>query len=97
MDIFRSQKNNAVFNLMKELDITAVYIPDGCTGYVDTQPMGTINKLVKDKMADILEESLAYESDDTSVGQRRIAITHAVAKAWLWLHQCKQDAIINAF
>ena len=40
---------------MKELDITAVYIPDGCTGYV--QPMDTIiNKLVKHKIGDILEE-----------------------------------------
>ena len=55
-----------------------------------------INKPVKDKIADILEESLTYESDDTSVGQRRIATTHAVAEAWLWLHQCKQDAIIKA-
>ena len=42
---------------------------------------------------------MTYEkSDDTSVGQSRIAITHAVvAEAWLWLHQCKQDAIIKAF
>ena len=43
-------------------------------------PMDTINKLVKDKMADISEETetketLAYENDDTSVGQRQIAIT----------------------
>ena len=39
-------------------------------------PMDTIiDKLVKNKMADILEETLAYENDDTSVGQRQIAIT----------------------
>ena len=63
-------------------------------------PMDTINKLVKDKMADISEETetketLAYENDDTSVGQRRIAITYAVAEAWIWLHRYKQDAIIK--
>ena len=50
-------------------------------------PMGTIiNKLVKNKIADILEETLAYENDDTSVEQCRIAITYAVAEPWLWLH-----------
>jgi len=65
--------------LMKKVDITAVYIPDGFTGYV--QPIDTIiNKLVKDKICDILEETL---DDDTSVGHRRIATTHAVAAAWL--------------
>jgi len=62
---------------MKELDITAVYIPDCCTGYV--QPMDTI--INKDKIGDILEETLEPEDDDTSVGHRRIAITHAVAAA----------------
>jgi len=81
---------------MKKLDITAVYIPDGCTGYV--QPMDTIiNKPVKDKISDILEETLDPEDDDTSVGHCRIAITHAVAAAWLWLNQSKQDATITAF
>ena len=44
--------------------------------------MDTItNKLVKNKMADILEETLAYENDDTRVGQGRIAITYAVPEA----------------
>ena len=41
---------------MKDLDITAVYIPDSCTRYV--QPIDSIiNKLVKDKISDILEET----------------------------------------
>jgi len=66
---------------MKELDITAVYIPDGCMGYV--QPMDTI--LVKDKIGDILEETLVddleEDPDSNSVGDRRIAITHALAAA----------------
>ena len=96
MDIFSGQKNPSVFKLMKDLDITAVYIPDGCTGYV--QPMDTIiNKLVTDKISDILEETLVYQSDDTSIGHRRIASIYAVAAAWLWLHQSKQDTIIKAF
>ena len=70
---------------MKELDITAVYIPDGCTVYV--QPMDTSpNKLVKDKIADILEETTPPDLKNITVCQRRIAIMHAVAAAWLWLH-----------
>jgi len=41
---------------MKERHIIPVYIPDGCTGYV--QPLDTIlNKLVKDNIADILENA----------------------------------------
>ena len=62
---------------MKELDITVVYIPDVCTGYV--QPIDTsLNnyKLVKDKIADILEETTPPDLENITVGQRRIAITH---------------------
>ena len=91
------QKTKSIFKLMKELDITAVYIPDGCTGYV--RPMDTsLNKLVKDKVADILEETSPTDQHNITVGERRIAIsTHAVAAAWLWLRQYKQGSIIKAF
>ena len=34
LDIFSGQKTKSIFTLMKELDITAVNIPDGCTDYV---------------------------------------------------------------
>jgi len=56
-----------------------------------------ISKLVKDKIADILEETSQSEQQNITVGERRIAITHAVAAAWLWLHQYKRDTIIEAF
>jgi len=60
-----------------------------------------INKLVKDKIGDILEETLVddpkEDPDSTSVGDRRIAITQAVVAAWSWLHQYKQDTVIKAF
>jgi len=36
------------------------------------------------------------DPDSTSVGDRRIAITQAVAAAWSWLHQYKHDTIIKA-
>ena len=60
-------------------------------------PMDTIiNKLVKlDKIADILEETLAYENDDTSVGHCRIAIIYA--GGYGYVHQYKRGAVIKAF
>ena len=33
----------------------------------------------------------------SAVGERRIAITHAVAHAWSWLHAEKKNSIIKAF
>ena len=57
-----------------------------------------LNKLVKDKIGDILEEVLeGVEETDESVGRRRILITQAVGKAWLWLHTEKKDSIIKSF
>jgi len=83
LDIFSGPKTKKVLDAMKERHIIPVYIPDGCTGYV--QPMDTIlNKLVKDKIADILEEMLEevdLEETDDSIGRCRILITHAVAQA----------------
>ncbi|KAF8435609.1 hypothetical protein BGX38DRAFT_1333204 [Terfezia claveryi] len=42
----------------------------------------------------VLEER---EEEEDSIGMWRIAITHAVARAWEWLHQEKQASIIKAF
>jgi len=41
----------------------------------------TANKLVKDKIADILEETSPSEQQNIIVGEQRIAMTHAVAAA----------------
>ena len=55
-----------------------------------------LNKLVKDKIVDILEELLeAVEGTDDSVGHRRILITEAVAQAWLWLHTEKKTILLR--
>ena len=101
LDIFGGQTTEAVQNLMKELHITPIYIPERCTGYV--QPLDTIpNKLLKDRIATDLEEVIddavtkAGDYDD-NVGTRRIAITHAVARAWKWLHRERQASIIKCF
>ena len=44
-----------------------------------------------------MEETSPSEQQNITVGERRIAITHAVAAAWLWLHQSKRDTIIKPF
>ena len=55
LDIFEGQKTPAVREFMKMVHITLVYIPEGCTGYI--QPMDTIlNKLLKDKIAEQLDD-----------------------------------------
>lgn len=55
LDIFSGQKTPQILELMQKLHVTPVYVPDGCTGYV--QPMDTaLNKLMNDKTCEILEE-----------------------------------------
>jgi len=63
------------------------------TEWVDEGVMVTKSK--KAKKLQLISWSI--KSNNTSVGQRRITSTHAVAEAWLWLHQCKQDAIVKTF
>ena len=97
LDVFSGQKTKKVLNTMEERNIIPVYIPDGCTRYV--LPMDTVlNKLVKGKIADILEEKLeVVEERDEGVGRRRILITQEVGEAWLWLHIEKKESIIKSF
>ena len=45
--------------------------------------------------SNILEETSPTDQHHITVSERRIAITYAVAAAWLWLHQYKQDTIIS--
>lgn len=65
LDIFGGQTAQAVLvqDLMKELHITPVYIPEGCTGYV--QLLDTIlNKLLKDRIAADLDEVPEERADE---------------------------------
>lgn len=101
LDIFTGQMTEKTFEAMKTRSIIPVYIPDGCTGYV--QPMDTIiNKLVKDKISELLGDMLDMMDNNVEVthetiGQRRVLITHAVAQAWKWLHTEKKDSITKSF
>lgn len=101
LDVFSAQKTAEVLKTMTDLHITPVYVPEGCTGYV--QPMDTVlNKVLKDKIPDFLDSYLAatpgpINPHGDKVGARRIAITHAVGQAWEWLHAEKQHSIVKAF
>lgn len=70
LDVLPGQKTAKVLSHMKECHLVPVYVPNGCTGYV--QPMDTaIKELVKDKIALILKETLDMEEVVThhTVGQ----------------------------
>lgn len=99
LDVFAAQKTPQVLKTMANLHITPVYVPEGCTGYV--QPMDTVlNKLLKDKIPHFLDNYLQHTNvtlNGDKVGARRVAVTHAVGQAWEWLHAEKQYSIIKAF
>ena len=75
---------------MEEWHIIPVYIPGGCTGYV--QPMDAIlNKPIKDKIADILEQK---------EWRRQMIVLAVIAFSSLKQldkHGWRKDSIIKSF
>jgi hypothetical protein len=86
--------------LMK-INTTVSIIPRGCTGYVQVLDV-SINKIIKNS---ITEQEEAYydlheaewEAGKFTVSDRRILLTHWVAKAWKDLHEYHKDTIISKF
>jgi hypothetical protein len=73
-------------------------VPGGCTGFVQLLDV-SINKplkdLIKEEQDDYWDQHLnEYEAEKFNVGERRILLTHWVAKAWKRLHSEKKDLII---
>jgi hypothetical protein len=85
----------------KKLNTTISVIPGGCTGYV--QPLDvSINKIMKSIIQQCEEDHYdanpeEYSEGKYSAGDRRVLITHWVAKAWKILHEQHKDTIINTF
>jgi hypothetical protein len=85
----------------KKLNTTISVIPRGCTGYV--QPLDvSINKIMKSIIQQCEEDHYdanpqEYNKGKYSPGDRRVLITHWVAKAWKILHEQHKDTIINTF
>ena len=102
LDVFLGQTTDEVKETMAALHVTPIYILEGCTGYV--QPLDTdINKMLKDKIGFFLDEILMEnelgltDNSGSQIGNRRVAVTHAVGKAWHWLHEEKRETIVHAF
>jgi hypothetical protein len=78
------------------------FIPGGCTGYI--QPLDvSINKILKDKIAEFYEEYLEsipdkqLETNKFNIGERRVLVTRWVANAWEWLHREHKQTIVRTF
>jgi len=75
----------------KKLNTTISVIPGGCTGYV--QPLdGSINKIMKSIIQQCEEDYYdanpeEYDEGKYSASDRRVLVTHWVAKAWKILHE----------
>ena len=102
LDVFLGQTTDEVKETMAALHVTPIYILEGCTGYV--QPLDTdINKMLKDKIGFFLDEILMENelgltnNSGSQIGNRWVAVTHAVRKAWHWLHEEKRETIVRVF
>jgi hypothetical protein len=86
---------------LAKLKVTLSLIPGGCTGYIQVLDV-LINKLIKAYIEEyedlwIKENFEVWESGKWSVGDRRILLTHWVAKAFERVHLEHKDAIIACF
>jgi hypothetical protein len=85
----------------KKLNTTISVIPGGCTGYI--QPLDvSINKIVKNIIKQCEEDHYdvnpnEYANSKYNPGDRRVLVTHWVAKAWKILHEQHKDTIIKTF
>jgi hypothetical protein len=85
----------------KRLNTTISVIPRGCTSYI--QPLDvSVNKIIKDLIRQCEEDHIdvnpeLYDEGKITAGDRRILITHWVAKAWRILHEQHKETIIQTF
>ena len=83
MDIASFHKTPAVLSKLKKKGITTSLIPGGCTGLL--QPLDTaVNKPFKQYLQDYTEQYMDERPDieTWSVSDKRIMVTHVVARAW---------------
>jgi len=85
MDVAQFHKTPAILEQLKSHKITPSFIPPGCTGLV--QPLDiSVNRPFKDILRDMTEQKILHQEqnglDKWSVGDRRIATTWCVGRAW---------------
>jgi hypothetical protein len=85
----------------KKLNTTISVIPGGCTGYL--QPLDvSCNKIMKNIIRQCEENHYdanpnEWDEGKYSPGNRRVLVTHWVAKAWNILYTDRKNTIINTF
>ena len=91
----------AVSSLLKRQGVTLSVIPGGCTGYI--QPLDvSLNKplkdLIKEEQDNYFDKHIKEQQQEKfNIGQRKILLTHQVAKAQKRLYLEYKDTIINTF
>ena len=101
LDAFLAHLTFAVRNALKAQKTTVSIVLAGCTRYVQVLDV-SLNKLLKDL---IKEEQDNYynlhieeqQQEKYNIRERRILLTHQVARAWKRLHLEYKDTIVNTF
>ena len=83
------------------MNITASFIPSGCTGYVQVLDVA-INKPLKNRIGELAdihyeEHFEKWNTGSYTVGDRRIMLTKWVGQAWRELHTQQADVIRQTF
>jgi hypothetical protein len=101
LDAFKAHLTPAVHTELRKQKTTLSAILGGCTGLV--QPLDvSINKplkaLIKEEQDNHWDQHLEeWEAGKFNIGDRRVLLTHWVARAWKRLHEEKKDVIIQSF
>jgi hypothetical protein len=101
IDAFRAHNTTEVMAAFKKLKTTVSLIPGGCTGFVQVLDVA-LNKPMKMLIAQEADDHYdahieQWTAGKYTVGERRIMLTHWVARAWKRLHIEYKDTIITAF
>jgi hypothetical protein len=101
IDAFAPHLTLAVRRALKAQKTTLSVILGGCTGMVQVLDV-SINKLLKDLIKEEQDSHYNQHIEDWqrekyNIGERRILLTHWVAKAWKRLHLEYKDTIVQTF
>jgi hypothetical protein len=101
LDAFSAHLTPAVLRVLKANRTTVSVVPGGCTGMVQVLDV-SLNKplkdLIKQEQDDHYDRNIEeWQQEKYNIGERRILLTHWVAKAWKRLHLEYKDTIVQTF
>jgi hypothetical protein len=101
IDTFRAHNTTEVMAAFKRLKTTVSLIPSRCTSFVQVLDVALnqpLKMLIKEEADDHYDNHIEqWTAGKYTVGERRIMLTHWVARAWKRLHLEYKDTIITAF